>query len=114
MKTPVSIATVVVLLIMTFLIMGATNPNRSRDESIARLRARISSMERRIERLEKRLQTSTVRPSPAPRRPSRPPRAQSLPKGSQRRQFNGMPYYLVPLGQKQSKACRPSSVKTRR
>ena len=45
MKVPVSIAAVVVLLIMAFLVMGATDPNHSRDESIARLGARISSLE---------------------------------------------------------------------
>ena len=114
MKAPVSIAAVVVLLIMAFLVMGAADPNHSRDDSIARLRARISSLERRVEALDKRLRTSTVKPGPAPRRPSGPPRAQILPKGSLRRQFNGVPYYLVPLGQKQSRTRQRSSAKTRR
>ena len=114
MKVPVSIAGVIVLLIMAFLVMGATDPNHSRDDLIARLRARISSLERRVEGLEEKLRTSTVTRSSAPRRPSSPPRAQSLPRGSRRREFNGVPYYLVPLGQKQSRSRQRSSPKSRR
>ena len=114
MRAPVSITAVVVLMTTALMVMGAADPNRSRDDSIARLRARISSLERRVEGLERKLQTIATRPIPAPVGPSRPPRAQSLPKGSQRRWFNGVPYHLVPLSQKQSRACQPRSVKTRR
>ena len=114
MKVPVSIAAVVVLLIIAFLVMGATDPSHGRDDSITQLKARISSLERRVESLEKKLQTSTVKRSSAARRLPGPPRDQSLPRGWRRKEFNGVPYYLVPLDQKQSRSAQRSSPKTRR
>ena len=128
MKTSKSIAAVVVLLIITFLVMGATDLNQCRDDSIAQLKARISSLEQRVEGLEKKLQTSATkrssamarpsRPSrersSATRRPSSPPRGQSLPRGWRRKEFNGIPYYLVPLDQKQTRPSQRSSSKTHR
>ena len=128
MKTSKSIAAVVVLLIITFLVMGATDLNHCRGDSIEQLKARISSLEQRVESLEKKLQTSATkrssamtrpsRPSrersSATRRPSSPPRGQSLPRGWRRKEFNGIPYYIVPLGQKQTRPGRRSSSKTRR
>ena len=126
MKTPASITTVVALVVMVLLVMGATDPHRSRDDSIARMEARIRSLERRVANLEKKLRASTVEPGisvrrlpipprsrslPSPPRSSRrlpsPPPSQSLPEGWRRREFNGIPYYLVPLDQKQSRS-RPS------
>jgi hypothetical protein len=113
MKTPVSITTVVALVVMVLLVMGATDPDRSRDDSIARLEARIRSLERRVASLEKKLRASTVEPGISVRRLPIPPRSrslpspppsQSLPEGWRRREFNGIPYYLVPLGQKQSRS----------
>ncbi|MCP4608015.1 MAG: hypothetical protein GY845_04800 [Planctomycetes bacterium] len=128
MKTSKSIAAVVVLVIITFLVMGAADLNHCPDDSIAQLKARISSLEQRVEGLEKKLQTSTTnrssltrRPSSpsrerssVTRRPSSPPRGQSLPRGWRRKEFNGIPYYLVPLGQKQTRPSRRSSSKAHR
>jgi hypothetical protein len=110
MKTSKSIAAVVVLLIITFLVMGATDLNHCRDDSIEQLKARISSLEQRVEGLEKKLRSS----GSVTRRPSSPSRDQSLPKGWRRKEFNGVPYYLVPLEQKQTRPSRRSSSKTRR
>ncbi|MHC4116615.1 MAG: hypothetical protein ACYSWO_03815 [Planctomycetota bacterium] len=104
MKTPVSIASVVGLVVMAVLVMGARDPDHSNDDSIARLRARISSLERRVAGLEKKLQTSTARPSIRARPLPSPPSRRSLPKGWRRREFNGVPYYLVPVDQKQSRS----------
>jgi len=128
MKIPKSIAAAVALLIITFLVMGATDLNHSSDDSITQLKARISSLEQRVEDLEKKLQSSatkrssaTRRPSSpsrerssATRRPSSPPRNQDLPRGWLRKEFNGLPYYLVPLNQKQTRPARRSSSKTPR
>ena len=72
MKTSKSIAAVVILFIITFLVMGATDLNHCPDDSIAQLKARISSLEQRVESLEKKLQTSTTKRSSAMTRPSRP------------------------------------------
>ena len=114
MKVPISIAAVVVLLVTTFLVMGAAGPNQARDDSISKLKARISSLERRVDSLEKKLQTRPARIGSAIRRPSNPPRVPSLPKGWRRKEFNGMPYYLVPLNQEQSRSSQRSSLKSRR
>ena len=114
MKTSKSIAAVVVLLIITFLVMGATDLNHCKDDSIAQLKARISSLEQRVEGLEKKLQTSATKRSSVTRRPSSPSRNQSLPRGWRRKEFNGVPYYLVPLEQKQTRPSQRSSSKTRR
>ena len=132
MKTSKSIIAVGALLVITFLVMGATDFSHNRDDSIAQLKARISSLEKRIEALEKKLQTSTIkrssetrgtsRPSreqglprsSATRRPSRPSREQGLPRDWRKKEFNGVPYYIVPLNQKQSRSRQRSSTKSSR
>lgn len=114
MKGRISIAAVVVLLVIAFLSMGATDPDHDRGDSIAQLRARIGSLERRVGGLEKKLQTSTAKTSSTTIRPSSPPRDQSLPKGWRRREFNGVPYYLVPLDQRQGRSRQRSSAENRR
>ena len=109
MKVLVTTATVAVLLVTAFLVMGAANPRHSKDsrvDSITLLKARISSLEKRVESLEKRLQISTARRSAPSVRPPAPRTPQSLPKGWQRKEFNGVPYYLIPLEQKQSRPAR--------
>jgi hypothetical protein len=111
MKAPLSIAAVAALLVTTFLVMGAAGPHPE-DDSISALKARISSLEQRVDNLEKKLQTRPVRTSSAIRRPSRPPRKWSPPKRWRRKEFNGIPYYLVPLNQNQSRSRQRSSRKT--
>jgi hypothetical protein len=114
MKTSKSIAAIIVLLIITFLVMGATDLNCCSDDSIAQLKARVSSLEQRVDCLEKKLQTSAVKRSSTNSRSPNPPRDKSLPRGWHRKEFNGVPYYLVPLVQKQSRSHQRSSTKSRR
>ena len=114
MKALISITAVVVLLIMAFLVMGATNPHHSRNDSITQLKARISSLERRVASLEKKLRTNTASRSSAIRRPSSPPRNQSIPRDWRRKEFNGFPYYLIPLDLKQSRPRPRSAQKSHR
>jgi hypothetical protein len=114
MKTSKSIVAVVFLLIITFLVMGATDLNHCRDDSIAQLKARLSSLEQRVKVLEKKLQTSTIKRSSVTKRLPGSSRDQSLPRGWRRKEFNGIPYYLVPLDQKQSHSRQRSSSKPRR
>lgn len=114
MKTSKSIAAVVVLLIITFLVMGATDLNHCGNDTIAQLKARISSLEQRVEGLEKKLQTSTIKQRPVKRRQPSPSRDQSISRGWRRKEFNGVPYYLVPLDQKLSRSHQRSSPKSRR
>ena len=104
MKARVSIA--VVVLIMAFLAMGATNPAHSDDDSIARLKETVRSLEQRVQTLEKKLQSITARPSSPASRPVRPTRGQSRPKGGRRKEFNGVPYYIIPVERKPSQSAQ--------
>jgi len=63
---------------------------------VADLTKKITALEKRIEKLEAGQQTIVISPTMAPE-------VKVLPKGWQRREFNGMPYYIVPLDKKQSK-----------
>ncbi|MHC4366298.1 MAG: hypothetical protein ACYSW8_01635 [Planctomycetota bacterium] len=94
--------------------MAAADPNQSRDDSIAQLKARISALEPRIEGLEKKLQISVPERSSTARGPSGSPRDQSHPRGWRRKGFNGVPYYVVPLDRKQSRPRQAISLKARR
>lgn len=79
-----------VCLVGGMMLAAAGKPIR-KDEgapTIQQLTERIENLEKRIEQLERR-QPSVV----VPYRPT----AQTVPKGWQRREFNGIDYYIVPL-----------------
>jgi hypothetical protein len=114
MKTSKSIAAAAVLVVMMFLVMGATEQDQCKDDSIAELKAKIDSLEQRVERLEKKSPTSTTRRSTIRRRPQSPSREQSPPRGWRRKEFNGLRYYVIPLDQEQSRSRRRSSTKSSR
>ena len=97
MKASVSIVAVITLLALAVFAMGAADPDRSRDAVMARLRARVASLEQRVEKLEKELRAGRPRPSRSVQRPQGIPRGPRLPEGWRKREFNGLPYYLVPL-----------------
>jgi len=66
-------------------------------DQIAKLLVRVAALEKRVAELEKR-QPMVVVPQPTVPRaqtPSLPKRP--LPDGWQQREFNGIPYYIVPL-----------------
>jgi hypothetical protein len=68
-------------------------------DQIKQLSARVAILEKRVAELEKR-QPMVVVPQPQPSLPHAPsPSApiRPLPKGWQQREFNGIPYYIVPL-----------------
>jgi len=102
MKARISIT--VVVLIMAFLAMGATDPVHSDEDSIARLKDRVNSLEQRVQALESKLQSIAAKPKAATRRPARPLRDRSRPKGWRRKEFNGVPYYIIPVERKPSQS----------
>ena len=104
MKSPASI--MVVVLVMAFLAMGAADSAHSDDDSIARLEGRVSSLERRVRTLESKLQSIVAKPKAATRGSATPPRDRSRPKGWRRREFNGVPYYIIPVERKPSQAAQ--------
>jgi hypothetical protein len=103
-----------VVLVVALLAMGAGDATGGSDASMARLSERVRSLERRVEDLEKRLRgrAPTVRPSM--RRSSRPSGERSLPKGWRRREFNGVPYYVIPVEVKPGRSRRADSREDRR
>lgn len=87
---------------------ASAGPNDDLDVrgEIGELKEQISSLQDRVELLEKRLREGTIVIVDKPERPDdqspRMPRQFRLPehwrKGWQRREFNGIPYYVIPLG----------------
>jgi hypothetical protein len=55
------------------------------------LKKQVTALEERVDRLEVELRKITVSI------PQAFPELKQLPKGWQRREFNGMPYYIIPL-----------------
>jgi len=104
MKAPVFVA--VVLLAMAFLALGATDPAQRHDDSVARLEDRISALEHRVKTLESKLQSTPPRRRAAPVPPERTPRSQHHPKGWRRKEFNGIPYYIIPVERKPGQSTR--------
>ena len=85
---------------------GAASPGPAGDSSeIEQLKKQIEALSRRVESLEKRLKDSQT--IVLPRNRMMPPmtidpnsllRQRSTPRGWRRFEFNGMPYYMVPIG----------------
>jgi hypothetical protein len=92
-----------ILSLVVFCSAAATGPVDPEGSEIEQLRKQIAELQRRVEALEKRLAEG--------QRPSRPveppslalPRSGRLPRqippGWQRREFNGVPYYIIPIEQ---------------
>ncbi|UCG55952.1 MAG: hypothetical protein JSU70_13895 [Phycisphaerales bacterium] len=85
-------------------------------EEMAELKKHISSLEGRVESLEKQLKKGSIVIVDTPGRPDdeslRAPRQfrwpEYRPKGWQRRQFNGIPYYVIPLCRDSAKPGSPA------
>jgi hypothetical protein len=82
--------------------VAATGPADPEGSPIEQLRKQVAELQRRVEALEKRLaEQRPSRPIEPPSlvlpRSGRPPQ-QSRP-GWQRREFNGVPYYIIPIEQ---------------
>jgi hypothetical protein len=108
-KEPIMRRTAFLLVFSTILSLGAfcsaaaTGQGDPEGSQIEQLSKQIAQLQRRVEALEKRLaeRQRPSRPIEPPSlvlpRSSRPPR-QSRP-GWQRREFNGVPYYIIPIEQ---------------
>lgn len=83
---------------LVFLALGAKGDSPDSVEAELRaLRAEVAALQKRLEKLEKQIQLGRM-----PRGYSRsiPPmffKEPGLPKGWQKKEFNGVPYYVIPL-----------------
>lgn len=114
MKTPLSIAVAAVLLVMTFLVMGAANPKKDNDDTIDQLSEKIRILEQRVDSLESKLQNLSEKIHTPPRRLPSPPSIKKLPRDRQRRESYRYSFYIVPLNQKQSRSSHRNLPKTNR
>jgi hypothetical protein len=84
----------VILITSTLFIIGAKGQSSNSVEAeLKLLRSQVKSLEKRVAKLETKV--------PADRSLESQPRTQrpQVPKGWQRRDFNGIPFYTIPLNQ---------------
>lgn len=89
----------VLLMPLTLLALGAT------DESSENMQAELKSLKARIEFLETRVQTLETQMADRTLKYLQPtiPQTPQVPKEWRKRQFNGIPYYVIPLQQNSNK-----------
>lgn len=87
---------VVIFVIFAVAIAYATGSREDKEQSeVVLLKKRVAILEKKVDSLEKRL--SEKEQSLKLVIPPKFPEMQPLPEGWQQREFNGLPYYLVPL-----------------
>jgi hypothetical protein len=92
MAKPVS-TTIFLLALAVLVTLAPARPARQASEAaqIAELKKQVEALELRVDRLAEELRRVTVRI------PEGFPELKQLPKGWQKRWFNGMPYYIIPI-----------------
>jgi len=97
MKASIPIVIAGVVLAIARLALGSPAPERERSDVIARLEQRIDALEQRVEMLEKKLRSVPIARRSPTIRSARPSVRPSRPRGWRRKEFNGVPYYVIPL-----------------
>ena len=89
----------VILMPLTLLALGAkTESSESMQAELKSLKSQVASLEKRVKSLETQLADRTLKYL----QPTIPQMPQT-PKKWRKRQFNGIPYYVIPLQQKPKK-----------
>lgn len=70
-------------------------------ETLKELKERINALEKRLDALEK--QREVLQGHPNIVIPDHLPPPDALPKGWKRKEFNGLPYYIIPIEKNQNK-----------
>jgi len=84
---------------LTLLALGAkTESSESIEAELKSLRYQVASLEKRVKTLETQLADRTLKDIPLIM-----PQTPQTPKGWLKRQFNGIPYYVIPLQQNSNK-----------
>ena len=89
----------IILMPLTLLALGAkTDSNDNVKAELKSLKSQVASLEKRVITLETQLADRTLKYlQPAI------PQTPQVPKGWRKRQFNGIPYYVIPLQQNPKK-----------
>lgn len=82
-------------------VIGYADSKQANDEQdeLTQLKQRIESLERRVAELEK--QRMKIQTQPKIIMPERLPPLQDVPGSWEKREFNGISYYIIPIDQKQ-------------
>jgi seryl-tRNA synthetase len=101
MKRFLSLIGLAILVPLTLFALGAKDrSSKSIQVELKSLRSEVASLEKRVERLENQLQqVSKVIKNYSVTIPQTFPRMPQVPKGWRKREFNGIPYYVIPLQQ---------------
>jgi len=82
-----------ILIPLTLLAFGAkTDSNKSIEAELKSLRSQVESLEKRVITLETQLADRALKDIPLIR-----PQMPQVPKKWRKREFNGIPYYVIPL-----------------
>ncbi|MCP4611041.1 MAG: hypothetical protein GY845_20220 [Planctomycetes bacterium] len=89
-----------ILMPLTLLALGATDESsESMQAELKSLKSRIEFLETRVQTLETQMADRTLKDIPL----IMPHQTPQTPKGWRKRQFNGIPYYVIPLQQNSKK-----------
>lgn len=90
----------ILCLVAIALSWGAAFPGRQDDlaKQVEELKKQVAALEQKVASLESRLQKLTLTI------PQAFPELKQLPKGWEKREFNGMSYYIIPIDQDLKKA----------
>ncbi len=88
-----------ILIPLTLLALGAkTESSKSVEAELKSLKSQVASLEKRVRTLETQLADRATKDVPLII-----PQTPQAPKGWRKRQFNGIPYYVIPLQQNSNK-----------
>ena len=88
-----------ILMPLTLLALGATtDSNDNVKAELKSLKSQVTSLEKRVKSLETQMTDRTLKDIPLIM-----PQTPQTPKGWRKRQFNGIPYYVIPLQQNSNK-----------
>ncbi len=100
MKRFLLLTTLVIIMPLSLLALGATTESsESMQAELKSLRSQVESLEKRI----KTLKTQLLKDKVTKDYPGTIPQMPQAPKKWRKRQFNGIPYYVIPLQKKPNK-----------
>ena len=105
MKRSILLIGLAILVSSTMFILGTKDSSsKSTEVELKALRTQIASLEERVKKLEDQLHLSKLLKDYSVTIPQTFPKMPQVPKEWQKRKFNGIPYYVIPLQQMPNKS----------